>query len=112
MPINFDLQDTLDQMLDSTKLAAGTAAKEAKKVAANFLKNRKERLALLAELRLSGDLPGDKFTSRLNDEKLLLEAELNALAVFTKSSAQATAQNVLNIFQSAVLSALPASLKK
>jgi len=34
------------------------------------------------------------------------------LAVFTKSSAQATAQNVLNIFQSAVLSALPASLKK
>lgn len=111
MPINFDLKDTFDQMLSATKQTAGDSGKEAKTVAANFLQNRRERLALLAELRLSGDLPEDKFLSRLEDEKLILEAELNAMAVISKSTAQNTAQSAISIFQTAVIKALPDVLK-
>ena len=72
MPINFDLKDTFDEMLTSAKETAGESGKEAKGVATRFLQNRKERLQLLAELRLAGDLPEDKFMSRLEDEKLIL----------------------------------------
>ncbi len=111
MPTSFDLKETLDQMLDTAKKNAGESGKQAKGVAALFLQNRKERLLLLAELRLSGDLPGDKFTSRLEDEKLILEAELMAMAVISKSTAQNTAQSVIGVFQTAVIKALPEVLK-
>lgn len=111
MPIDFDFKDTLDQMLAATKQTAGESGKEAKLVAANFLQNRKERFLLLAELRLTGDLPPDKFASRLEDEKLMLEAELNAMAVISKSTAQNTAQTAIGIFQTAVIKALPEVLK-
>ncbi len=107
MPVNFDFKETLDQVLDSAKKNAGESGRKAKGVAENFLQNRKERLLLLAELRLSGDLPDDKFKSRLEDEKLILEAELKAIAVITKFTAQNTAQSFVTIFQSAVLKALP-----
>lgn len=107
MPVNFDIKQTLDDMLASAKKTAGDSGKEAKGIAARFLQNRKERLMLLADLRLTGDLPDDKFSSRLEDEKLILEAELNALAVISKSTAQHTAQNVIGVFQSAVINAIP-----
>ena len=111
MPINFDLKETFDEMLSSVKQVAGDSGKEAKGVALRFLKNRKERLLLLAELRLAGELPDEKFRSRLEDEKLILEAELKAMAVISKSTAQNTAQSVINIFQSAVIKALPEVLR-
>lgn len=111
MPINFDLKDTFDEMLSSAKQSAGESGKEARGVATRFLQNRKERLQLLAELRLAGDLNDEKFKSRLEDEKLILEAELKAMAVISKSSAQNTAQSVINIFQSAVIKALPEVLR-
>lgn len=111
MPIDFDIQATFDQMLDITKKSAGESGKAAKSVAENFLRNRRDRLELLTELRLAGDLDEAKFASRLEDEKLILEAELNALAVFSKSTAQNVAQSAINIFQSAVVKALPAVLK-
>ena len=111
MPINFDLKNTFDEMLASAKQSAGEGGKEAKGVAKQFLQNRKERLQLLAELRLAGDLPDEKFMSRLEDEKLILEAELKAMAVISKSTAQSTAQSVINIFQSAVVKALPEVLR-
>lgn len=111
MPVDFDLKDTFDEMLAGAKQAAGDGGKEAKGVASRFLKNRKERLQLLAELRLAGDLNDEKFRSRLEDEKLILEAELKAMAVISKSTAQNTAQSVINIFQSAVVKALPEVLR-
>ena len=107
MPANFDIKQTLDDMLASAKKTAGDGGKEAKGIAAQFLQNRKERLMLLADLRITGDLPDEKFASRLEDEKLILEAELNALAVISRATAQNTAQNVIKVFQSAVINAIP-----
>ena len=112
MPLDFDIQSTVDQMLAVTKQTAGESGKAAKAVAANFIKNRRDRLELLAELRLDGDLSNEKFASRLEDEKLILEAELNALSVFSKSTAQNVAQSAINIFQTAVVNALPDILKE
>ena len=111
MAIDFNIQSTIDEMLAATKQTAGESGKAAKSVAANFLKNKRERLELLADLRLTGDISEEKFLSRLQDEKLILEAELNALSVFSKATAQNVAQSAMNIFQSAVVNAIPDVLR-
>ncbi len=106
MPIDFDINEILQQMAAVIKDTVGKQWKEVKVVAAQFLQNRKERLLLLADLRISGDLNHEKFISRVEDEKLIFEAELNALAVVSKAIAQKAANAAINIFEQAVLRAL------
>lgn len=106
MEINFDIKDILAQMAGVVKDTAAKNWKQVKEVTNQFLQNRKERLQLLAELRIAGDLEDDKFVSRLEDEKLVFEAELNALAVITKALAQRAANAAIDIFEKAVRNAI------
>ena len=106
MALSIDINDIIKQMTSVIKETVGKHWKEVKDIANQFLQNRKERLLLLAELRISGDLPHDKFISRVEDEKLIFEAELNALAVISKAIAQKAANAAITIFEQAVLKAL------
>lgn len=102
MPLNFDINGTLADMLGAVKTTVKDNWNEVKGPASQFLQNRKERLQLLTELRLSGDISNKKFLSRLEDEKLVLEAELNAVAVITKAIAQRAANAAIDVLQGAV----------
>jgi len=102
MPLNFDINETLTDMLGAVKTTVKDNWNEVKDPASQFLQNRKERLQLLTELRLSGDISNKKFLSRLEDEKLVLEAELNAVAVVTKAIAQRAANAAIDVLQGAV----------
>ena len=103
MPLEFDFKKTMDEILETSLKTAGKAGEEAKGVAKKFFENRKERLKLLAELRIDGELSEKRFIGRMEDEKLLLEAELNALAVLTKAKAQQVANGAMNMLQNSVL---------
>jgi len=104
--MKFDINEVIAQMSGAVKDTVSENWSDAKSATSQFLTNRKERLALIAELRLTGDLTQEKFESRLNDEKLILEAELHAVAVITKAIAQKAANAAIDVLTKAVSTAL------
>lgn len=104
--MNFDINTVISDMALAIKGEVGENWDKVKTTANQFLQNKKERFALLAELRISGDLSPEKFKSRLNDEKLVAEAEFNALAVISKAIAQNAANAAIGVLEKAVKAAI------
>ena len=104
--MNFDINKVLGDMLAAMKNSLSDNWDEVQGPAKQFLENKKERLKLLSELRISGDLSQEKFESRLEDEKLILEAELNALAVVSKAIAQKAVNAAMDVLSRAVKAAI------
>jgi len=108
--MSFNINEVSSDMLSAIKGVVDDNWPTVKSTAAQFLQNRKERLELLAELRIKGEINQEKFESRLLDEKLILEAELNALAVLSKAIAQNAANAAIEILEKAVATAISAAI--
>ncbi len=108
--MNFDINEVLADMLSAIKGTVEDNWNEVKTTANQFLQRKKERLELLAELRINGDLSQEKFKSRLLDEKLIVEAELHAIAVISKAIAQKAANAAMDILGKAVKVAIDTAL--
>jgi hypothetical protein len=100
--MKLDINKIISDMLAGIKGTVADNWDKVKDVTQQFMLHHKDRLLLLAELRISGDLSEEKFKSRLEDEKLVLEAELNAMAVITKAIAQQAANAAIDILEQAV----------
>jgi hypothetical protein len=100
--MNFDINEILVDMLAAIKGTVEDNWDEVESTANQFLQREKERLSLLAELRINNELSQEKFESRLADEKLIVEAELNAIAVISKATAQKAANAAIDILVKAV----------
>lgn len=108
--MSFNINDVSTDMLSAIKGVVDDNWPKVKSTADQFFQNRKERLELLAVLRIKGEISQEKFESRLQDEKLILEAELNALAVLSKAIAQNAANAALEILGKAVSTAISAAV--
>ncbi len=108
--MSFDISKVLTDMLSAIKGEVVENWDEVKPVSNQFLLNRKDRLGLLAQLRIDGELSQEKFESRLNDEKLIVEAELNAIAVISKAIAQNAANAAIDVLSKAVKAAVSAAI--
>jgi len=108
--MNFDINEVLADMLSAVKGTVSENWDEVKSPASQFVQRRKERLELLAELRLNKELSQEKFESRLKDEKLILEAELHAIAVISKAIAQKAANAAIDVLLKAVKVAIDTAL--
>jgi hypothetical protein len=104
--MKFDINEVLAEMLSEVKDNVSDNWNQVKSTANLFLQRRKERLELLAELRIKGELNQEKFESRLHDEKLIFEAELHAIAIITKAIAQKAANAAIDVLTKAVNLAL------
>jgi len=104
--MNFDINEVLFLMTDAIKQNVAENWEEVKNPANAFLQNRKERLALLADLLIKKDISKARFESRMEDEKLIAEAQLHAIAVISKAIAQKAANAAIDIFQKAVMAAV------
>lgn len=104
--MSFEINTVLADMSSAVKDTVADNWDETKSVTIRFLQNRKERIKLLAQLRIDGDLSEEKFKSRLEDEKLILEAELNAMKVISKALAQNAANAAINALEKAVFKAV------
>ncbi len=104
--MNFDINEVLADMLTKIKNNVDENWDQVKDTSNQFLQNKKERLELLAELRISGELSEEKFQSRLNDEKLVLEAELHAIAVISKAIAQRATNGAIEVLEKAIRTAI------
>lgn len=101
-----DINEVMANMAAAIKGSVSENWKEVKPVANQFLERRKERFALMAELRISGELSAAEFSSRLDTEKLLLEAELHTIAIIQKAIAQNAANAAIKVLEKAVQVAL------
>ena len=103
----FDINEVVAQMLGAVKTTVKDEWNMVKDTAGAFLQTRKDRLELLASLRLNNEISQKFFLKRLEDEKKILESELHAVAIITKAIAQRAANAALDILGKAVSAALP-----
>jgi hypothetical protein len=104
--MNFDINEVLFQMTDAIKQNVAENWDEVKQPTNAFLQNRKERLDLLADLLIKKEISQKRFDSRMEDEKLIAEAEFHSIAVISKAIAQKAANAAIEIFQKAVKAAV------
>lgn len=108
--MKLDINEILADMLSAIKGTVTENWDEVKGTANQFLQNRKERLELLAKLRIDNELTQEKFESYLEDEKLVLEAELHAIAVISKAIAQKATNAAIDVLKKAIKSIISAAL--
>lgn len=98
----FDINEVVAQMLGAVKTSVKDDWKFVKESANTFLQTRKDRLELLASLRLNNEISQKFFLKRLEDEKKILESELHAVAIITKAMAQRAANAAIDVLSKAV----------
>lgn len=105
--MSFDINDVANKMLLAMKKETGRSWTRLEIPVRQMVYNKKIRYLLLADMLHTGQINMDKLNSRLDDEKLIIEAELNALSVLTK----VTAQNAANAAIVVLLKAITGLLK-
>jgi len=108
--MNLDINAVVTDMLLAIKGTVEGNWGKVESTANQFLQNRKENLELLVQLRIDGEIDQDEFDSRLADEQLVIEAELNALAVLSKAIAQNAANAAIAILGKAAKAAISAAM--
>ncbi|MGK2862207.1 MAG: hypothetical protein ACSLE0_09760 [Chitinophagaceae bacterium] len=103
----FDFNEVVAQMAGAVKASVKDDWKVVKETASAFLTARKDRLELLASLRLNNEISQKFFLKRLEDEKKIFESELHAVAIITKAAAQRAANAALDVLNNAVSAAIP-----
>ena len=104
MPFDIDL--TLNHMLDAVKTCVGKNWDAVKNIVSENMQNRKQRLQMLADMRINGEIDEDGLLSRLDDEKRLMDSELHALSILTKAMAQQAANAAIDVFRKAILAVI------
>ena len=105
--MQFDVHETLAGMMGALQKQFSKDWPLIKSAAHQFLQARILRLALLAELRLTGQLPPAFFAERMKDEQLLLQSELHAITIVSLAAAQRAARAAMQVFTRAIDKALP-----
>jgi uncharacterized protein YbjQ (UPF0145 family) len=95
--MSFNIEAVLGDMLTAVKNSVGSDWGDIEGYAKQVIENEKEMLADLAEQRLRGDLTEDELKSELEDEKDTIKAEMMAIWVMTKATAQRAANAIIDV---------------
>lgn len=104
--MKLDINEILANMLNAMKISAKDDWSIVKKSANIFIQSKKDRLELLAILRISGEISEDFFEKRLEDEKEILASELHSIAIVNKILAQNAANAAFKVLEDVVNTAL------
>jgi hypothetical protein len=104
--MKFDINEILADMLNAMKGTIKDDWNVVKKSANNFIQSKKDRLELLANMRLDGVIDNDFFEKRLTDEKEILTSELHSIAIVNKVMAQNAANAAFKVLESVITTAL------
>jgi hypothetical protein len=104
--MEFDIENTVNQMLLAVKSSIQKDWSEVNATARQFLEMNKKRYEKLVEYRLTGKIDEQNFKSRLEDEKRMLEVQLNTLTILSKVMAQNAANAAFDVLESAVRTCL------
>lgn len=108
--MKFDINQVLTDMLTAVKGSVKNDGGKVKGITAQFFKNQKERLEELATYRINGEITQEDFESRLEQNKSIIEAELNAIKITAKVVVQNATNAAIDVFNKAVKGAISAIL--
>jgi len=100
--MNFDINTVISDMLQVIKDTVKTHWKDIKETATSYAETKKERLDLLASLRISNEIEEAFFVKRLKEEKKILESELLSLKIMSKAIAQKAANAAFEVLEKAI----------
>jgi hypothetical protein len=100
--MNFNIDTVVVDMLSAIKGTVENNWDIVKPNARYFLERDKERLQMLAVLRITDYLTDEKFQSRLEDQRQIIESELNELLAIDKTIARQSAYAAIAVLQNAV----------
>ncbi|NVO04397.1 MAG: hypothetical protein HXX09_17010 [Bacteroidetes bacterium] len=104
--MNLDINKVLADVLAVLKGTVEANHDKVESVTKQFVLQNKDKLLMIAKLRLSGELSDDEAKSRIEDQKLVLEAQFNALQVVSKAIAQQAANAVFDVIEKAVFAVI------
>ena len=104
--MNFDIDAIAADMLLAMKGVFVKNRPEVESIVKQFVKDRKNTLELLAELYRKGKITQQKLESRLEEEKIILEAELEALKIVSKALVQKAANAAIDTLVNAIKTAV------
>lgn len=104
--MNFDINEVISDMLAAIKGSVSEDWGTVKDTMNSFMNTRKERLKLLAELRIDNEISQEFFEKRLKDEEKIVAAELHTIAIISKVTAQNAANAALDVLGKAVKAVL------
>lgn len=103
----FDIKETLSGMIGAIKGETGDGWKKVKAVSEQFAASNEIRLKMIADLRISGEMDDKDFAKAMNDEKDMLEAQMNAISVISKAVVQKAVNAAFGVFWKAVMAIIP-----
>lgn len=104
--MKLDINEILADMLAAIKGTIKDDWNVVKKSANNFIQNKKDRLELLANMRLAGAIDNDFFEKRMSDEKEILTSELHSIAIVNKVMAQNAANAAIKVLENVITTTL------
>jgi len=104
--MNFNIETVATDMLSVMKGTLPDSWTKVEGVARRFMHDRENRLKHLAESYLKNEITQQKLESRLEDEKIILEAEIEALKVISKALAQKAVNAAFEVLNKAIITAL------
>jgi hypothetical protein len=104
--MKLDINEILAEMLNAMKISIKDDWNVVKKAANNFIQSKKDRLELLATMRLEGAIDNNFFEKRLADEKEILTSELHSIAIVNKVMAQNAANAAIKVLEDVITTAL------
>lgn len=100
--MKLDVDQVMADMLTAMKNSIKKDGGKTKRLTGELFKNQKERFELYAELRITNEITQEQFESRLEDNKQIMEAELEAAIVISKVATQNAVNAALDVFNKAV----------
>jgi hypothetical protein len=104
--MNFDINQVLIDMLTAIKGSVKKDGGKVKDITEQFFTHQKERLEELAAYHINGEITPEEFDTRLEQNKSIIEAELNAIKIVAKVVVQNATNAAIDVFNNAVKGAI------
>jgi hypothetical protein len=100
--MNFDLKETAEAMQAAFKGAVGEHWKDASGLVGQMLKGYERRMLLLAKAVEAGEITLDEVPAHLDDQRLIWEAQMEAIKTLSKAIAQKAVNAALDVLYTAL----------
>ena len=94
-----DIQNLLQEMLAAMQSSIKRGWKKLEPTEKHFLESRKDSILELTSLWIEGELTKEEYESRLADEKLIWEAQLNAISAVSKATLQHSINAAMDVLR-------------
>jgi hypothetical protein len=105
--MKIDIEATLKEMLTVIKDTAANDWQKIRSAATEALERHKFRLELLANQRINNEIDEDFLKNRLEDEKDILMADIDAEIIIAKASLQNAINGAMKVLEKAIEKLIP-----